>query len=49
MKKGIKKSLILILSLVMVFSVMAMPVFADGDEPDKFPYGGEGVDFIKAD
>ncbi len=49
MKKGIKKSLILILSLVMVFSMMAMPVFADGDEPDKFPYGGEGVNFIKAD
>ena len=49
MKNGIKKTLVLILSLMMVFSMMAMPVFADGEEPAKFPYSGENVNFIKED
>ena len=49
MKSKPKSILAMILSLMMVFSMMAMPVFADGEEPAKFPYSGENVNFIKED
>ncbi len=54
MKKGIKKTLVLILCLAMVFTAMALPVFADGDDNEVTPvspidYDGTEVKFVKAD
>ena len=53
MKQGFKKALVMLLSVAMVFTFMAMPVYADdgagGTSEDVITYDGDIVSFVKDD
>ena len=53
MKQGIKKTLVMLLSLAMVFTMMAIPAYADDSAepaaPEKILYYGDDVNFINAE